>query len=230
VPSGPRCPRWRWRTRTRRRPGSRRRHRCRTSGRQGGRDIGLVLDVAGDQLDLFAGDADADIVDRHLRRRSRRPPVDVGLQARHIRRHTDLVDVAAVLGRCRQGPRGEKSGADQTTLRFIVSLQGLIVGTKPIKGWSMKEQILDIPTKDGAVETFRLPAGTRRTLSAGPFADGRAGHSRGAVRHGAAARTCGYCVLMPISIPRRQGHQVRAGCPRARQRRTHAHARRAHQR
>src|SRR6516225_1523823 len=51
----------------------------------------------------------------------------------------------------------KSTAADQTTLRFIVSLPrpySCNSCSKPIKRRSMKEHILDIPTKDGAVETF----------------------------------------------------------------------------
>src|ERR1043165_1769990 len=43
-----------------------------------------------------------------------------------------------------------------TRTRYASSFRslGLIVGANPIKRRSMKEHILDIPTKDGAIETF----------------------------------------------------------------------------
>src|SRR5215468_11202339 len=48
----------------------------------------------------------------------------------------------------------KRTAADQTTLRFIASLPRPYSCANPIKRRSMKEHILDIPTKDGAIETF----------------------------------------------------------------------------
>src|SRR5690242_6962785 len=48
----------------------------------------------------------------------------------------------------------KRTAANQTTPRFIVSLPRPYSCVNTIKRRSMKEHILDIPTKDGAVETF----------------------------------------------------------------------------
>jgi len=61
------------------------------------RHVGLVLHIGLDQLDLFAADRAAGLVDRHLRRDHRARAVDVGIEARHVGQHADLDDIVGDL-------------------------------------------------------------------------------------------------------------------------------------
>ena len=62
-----------------------------------GADIGLVLVVGRDDLDLEAALLDAGILDRHLRGGDRARAGEVGVEARHVGQHADLDDVVGDL-------------------------------------------------------------------------------------------------------------------------------------
>ncbi len=68
-------------------------------------DIGLVLVVGADQLDLLAVDAAAEIGDRHPRRLDRPRASDIGVEAGHVIEHADLDDITRHLGEGRGGQR-----------------------------------------------------------------------------------------------------------------------------
>ncbi len=61
--------------------------------RDAGADVGLVLVVGGDDLDLVAALLDAGILDRQLGRHHRTGAGQVGIEARHVGQHADLDQV-----------------------------------------------------------------------------------------------------------------------------------------
>jgi len=78
--------------------------------RDGGADVGLVLVIAGDDLDRRAEHLPTKILDRHLGGEDRTPAADVGVEARHVVEHTELDDPVGDLRRRRRAPenaRGE---------------------------------------------------------------------------------------------------------------------------
>ena len=79
--------------------------------RDAGADVGLVLMVGGDDLDLVAALFDARILDGHPRRRDRARAGQVGVQARHVGQDADLDHVVGNL-RLR-GAGGERAGHRQ---------------------------------------------------------------------------------------------------------------------
>ena len=75
-------------------------------------DIGLVLVVGADDLDLLAVDRAAEIGDRHLGRFDRAGAADVGVETRHVVHDANLDEVSGNLrvGRGRQCQRGGDAG------------------------------------------------------------------------------------------------------------------------
>ena len=82
---------------------------------EGGGDVGLVLDVAGDELDLLAEDRAAEIVDRHLRGDHGTGAVDVGVEARHVGGDADLDHVVRELRPRRRCPRRQHNAPTHPT-------------------------------------------------------------------------------------------------------------------
>ena len=95
-------------------------------------DIGFVLVVGGDHLDLAAEHAAAEILDRHLHGGHARGAGDVGIGARHVVQDADFYGIAGELGLRRHGHRqpgeaGDDEGCDFThghgTLRYDVRVR-----------------------------------------------------------------------------------------------------------
>jgi hypothetical protein len=57
-------------------------------------EIGFVLVIGANQLDLLAVHGAAEIGDRHSRRLDRPRAADIGVKARHVSEHADLDDIA----------------------------------------------------------------------------------------------------------------------------------------
>jgi hypothetical protein len=79
-------------------------------------DVGLVLVVRRDELDLVAAFLDAGVLHGHARRDDRARAREVGVQARHVGQHADLDEVVRDLrlrgaGRERTGDREREQTA-----------------------------------------------------------------------------------------------------------------------
>jgi hypothetical protein len=93
-----------------------------------GAEIGLMLVVGSDDLDLLAKHGGAEFLHRELRRDHRALAADIGGDAGHIGEHTDLDDIVADLGQrrqsgerhqgaaCKKRPHEHSSRADRPTV------------------------------------------------------------------------------------------------------------------
>src|SRR6185312_12206346 len=133
------------------------------AARQRSGNVGLVLDVARDQLDLLAENRAAEIGDRHLGGDDGARTVDVGIEARQIGGDADLDRVVRDLRPRRRSPSRQdaRQSTQHTTLHRFRS-HGLFCCLEPSKvvacrqsgSSTMIESIRDIATRDGEMETF----------------------------------------------------------------------------
>jgi hypothetical protein len=86
-------------------------------------NVGLVLVVATDDVDLPALGDEAGILDRHLDRGNRIGTADVGIEARHVVQHADLdgLVLGLVLGQCwrREAECGKRHGGGEAPRNSI---------------------------------------------------------------------------------------------------------------
>ena len=87
--------------------------------RLGGGDVGLVLVVGDEHLDLLAGDRAAHVGDRHPDRLAAGRAVDVGVQARQVADEADLDHVARDLRLAAEVPNMAASARPQAGTSFL---------------------------------------------------------------------------------------------------------------
>ena len=100
-----------------------------------GADVGLVLMVGADDLDLHAFLLAAEILDRHLRGDDGAGTGDVGIKPRHVVQDADLGHIVGGLGvRRAAGKRAGDGGNAEKTLHPVCSLFGAHVIRRDIRG------------------------------------------------------------------------------------------------
>ena len=103
--------------------------------RDGDGHVGLLLMVAGNDLDLVAGDRTAGVLDRHLRREHRAGPHDVGGDTAHVGQDADAQRL--LLAERMTGQR-QQHGADERAARYRPLCHSLLLPsprrTSPVSG------------------------------------------------------------------------------------------------
>ena len=87
-----------------------------------GADVGLVLMVGADDLDLLAVHRAAEIGDRHLRRLDRARAAEIGIEAGHVGEHADLDRIAGDLRLSRRRQRKQRQPGRRVTVRSYLPL------------------------------------------------------------------------------------------------------------